>query len=200
MKNYIVIIISFVLILFIVLLMAYTNIIFSKNNDDKKQNETNKNNSELLINYKTALEIFDIDVIATATDIETGISFLVQRIGGVTHADVETVSADDTEKLKSIYDGGWSLRRRAIILDIEGKKIAASISAMPHFGREDAPYGAYVDNRSGGTGSGINFNRNRENNMNGVVDIYFYNSLIPGLNKIDERHQEMVIHASKSSI
>lgn len=34
--------------------------------------------------------------------------------------------------------------------------------------------------------------------MNGVVDIYFYNSLVPGSNRVDERHQQMVLKAADS--
>ncbi len=70
----------------------------------------------------------------------------------------------------------------------------------PHSGREDAPFGNFVDNRSGGTRSGINLDSIRDNNMIGVVDIYFYNSLIPGIRKIDEWHQEKVLEASRSNI
>jgi hypothetical protein len=57
------------------------------------------------------------------------------------------------------------------------------------------PFGEIVDNRNGGTGRGINLNSIQGNGKVGVVDIFFFNSVIPGLNRVDERHQEMVLRA-----
>ena len=177
----------------------------SNNDSGKDKDPAPNSNSEktsepntLLMPYTEALEFLDIEVTALVTDVETGISYQVKRIGGVNHADVETLTSEDTEKLKSTYNDEWSWQRRAVIVNIDGIEIAGSMAAMPHSGREDAPFGAIVDNRSGGSGRGINLNSIRDNNMNGVVDIYFYNSLIPGLNRIDERHQYMVLKAAQS--
>ena len=154
--------------------------------------------SKILMPYTQALEILAEGVTAQVTDLDTGITYNVKRIGGINHADVETLTLDDTKRLLETYDGEWSLRRRAVIVNVDGIIIAGSMAAMPHSGREDVPFGAVVDNRSGGTGRGINLNSIRDNNMNGVVDIYFYNSIIPGQNRIDERHQQMVLKAAES--
>ncbi len=166
--------------------------------DDQTETIILEKPSELLIPYTKALDMFKEGVTAFVTDIDTGITYTVKRIGGQGFADVEPLTAEDTQKLLDTYEGEWSWKRRAIIVTIDGVDIAASMAGMPHSGRDDAPFGAIVDNRSGGTGRGINLNSIRDNNMNGVVDIYFYNSLIPGLNRVDERHQHMVMKAAKS--
>jgi len=170
------------------------------NKDDKVKTEIKNNEkNELLLNYREALEIFKEDMDAIITDVETGISYKVKRVTGgfITLADVETVSKEDTVKLLETAGGAWNYKRRAVIVTINNINIAASIAPYPHSGREDKPYGISVDNRSGATGTGINLDSIRDNDLIGVVDIYFYNSITPIINRIDERHQEMVLKASE---
>lgn len=163
---------------------------------DNKDNDFKNEYSELL-NYKEALTIFIEDKEAEILDIETGITYKVKRvIGGYnTLADVETLTEDDTNKLLQTAGGDWNIKRRAVIITVDGKKIAASIAPFQHSGSEEHVYGEVIDNRTGGTGTGINLDSIRNNGMIGVVDVYFYNSLTPGVNRVDERHQEMVLKA-----
>jgi len=130
-------------------------------------------------------------------DVETGITYQVRRaIGGFnTLADVETLTPEDTERLLETAGGDWNIRRRAVIVYIGDYRIAASITPFQHLGCENSPFGEIVDNRSGSTGTGINLNYIQGNGMIGVVDIYFWNSLMPGINRPCERHQEMVLRA-----
>lgn len=150
-----------------------------------------------LINYVEALELFAEGVEAEVYDIATGISYTVRRIEGgyTTIADVETVSQEDTDALLETAGGEWSIVRRAVIVTIGDVKIAASIAPYEHSGSEDYDYLEIIDNRTGATGTGVNLDYIRDNGLVGVVDIYFYNSLIPMYNRIDERHQEMVLEA-----
>lgn len=150
-----------------------------------------------LLDYTEALALFEEGMEAEVMDVETGLTFTVQRVvGGYdTLADVETVSLEDTEILLEIAGGNWNIVRRAVIVTIGDVKISASISPYEHSGSEDYEYGTIIDNRSGATGTGINLDSIRDNGMIGVVDLYFYNSLVPGYNRIDERHQEMVLEA-----
>ena len=155
-------------------------------------------NSKSLVHFTEALEIFEEGSIANVVDLETGKEFQVRRVVGsyvATIADVEPLTIEDTEIFKELA-GGWNHRRRAISLEVNGQFLAASIAAFPHSGREDMPFGEVVDNRSGNTGSGINLNSIRDNGMNGVVDIYFYNSLTPGLNRVDAMHQSKILAAA----
>ncbi|MBO8170849.1 MAG: hypothetical protein H0Z33_03045 [Bacillaceae bacterium] len=85
-----------------------------------------------LIPWKEARKIFSMKKTATVIDLETGRSFRVQRRAGSRHADVQPLTREDTMTMKEIYNGKWSWQRRAILLEIGGKKIAASMNGMPH--------------------------------------------------------------------
>ena len=109
----------------------------------------------------------------TVIDVETGIKFKVIMVGGHNHADVEPSTKSDTAKLKKIYGGEWSWSRRAVVVKVSGKWIAASINGMPH-GYE--------------TISG--------NGMEGQVCIHFLNSKTHVRNLPDADHQAMVRKAA----
>lgn len=153
--------------------------------------------SKEIMEYKEVLELFEEGVSAEVLDVETGITYNVRRvIGGFnTIGDVETVSLDDTSKLLETTGGEFTIVRRAVVVTIGDISVPASIAPFPHSGSEDELFGEIIDNRSGSTGTGINLDYFRGNGMVGVVDIYFYNSLTPGINRIDEIHQEMVLKA-----
>ncbi|USK74362.1 hypothetical protein [Peribacillus frigoritolerans] len=70
--------------------------------------------------------------IFTIIDIETGLSFKVQRRAGSHHADVQPLTKEDTQIMKKIYNNKWSWNRRAIIVLINNQMIAASMHGMPH--------------------------------------------------------------------
>ena len=109
---------------------------------------------------------------AKVIDVNTGITFNMKRTGGSYHADSEPISKEDTEKIKQIW-GGWSWKRRAVIVEIGGARIAASMHGMPH---------AYK-HVSG-------------NGMDGHVCIHFYKSRTHVRNKQDADHQAMVQKAA----
>jgi len=69
---------------------------------------------------------------ARITDFETGMSFMVQRREGRFHADVQPLTAEDSAVMKTIYGGRWSWKRRAVIVEVKGRRIAASMNGMPH--------------------------------------------------------------------
>ena len=69
---------------------------------------------------------------ATVVDIETGLSFRVQRRGGTYHADVQPLTAQDTAIMSVIYNGEWSWKRKAVVVEVAGRRIAASMNGMPH--------------------------------------------------------------------
>ena len=68
----------------------------------------------------------------TIIDVETGLSFKVQRRAGSKHADVQPVTKKDTKIMKSIYGGKWSWDRRAILVLVHDQLISASMNGMPH--------------------------------------------------------------------
>jgi uncharacterized protein YgiM (DUF1202 family) len=116
--------------------------------------------------------IFATETIVTITDVETGLSWRVKRIGGINHADVQPVSADDTAKFNRAYDGVWSWNRRAIWVTVGGNTYAASTNGMPH---------------------GVN--PNAGNNFPGHHCIHFTNSRTHAGNKLDTLHQAAIQRA-----
>lgn len=156
-----------------------------------------KSQNYLMPWFGGAENVFAIGKVATVYDIDSGKSFKVKRTYGHNHADCETLTAKDTQIMKSIYGGQWSWSRRAIIVDVDGVKIAASMAGMPHAGNDKAAANAYIKSRSGGYGAGTNLDSVKGNNMDGVFDIHFYKSKTHGSNKVDEAHQNMVKKAAE---
>lgn len=132
---------------------------------------------------------------AVVTDVDTGKSFQVKRTYGSNHADVEPLTKEDTGIIKAIW-GGFSWERRAVVVQINGYTIAASMTAMPHAGVESATANRYVRNRSAGYGYGVNLDAVKGNGCSGVMDIHFKNSRTHTTNRKQSSQQNMVEKAS----
>ncbi len=87
------------------------------------------------VSWREALSLFPKKSVAQVVDLQTGKRFSVRRYGGSYHADVEPVTALDAAVLLEIY-GGWSWRRRPVLVLIDGRRIAASMNGMPHGGQD----------------------------------------------------------------
>lgn len=122
--------------------------------------------------WTEAQYVFPINKTAKVTDLTTGKSFYIKRTIGANHADSETLSTKDTTIAKSIW-GGFSWTPRAVVLEVDGRKIAASMSFMPHE-RE------YISN----------------NGITGHFDVYFGNSTRHKDGKPDPAHQKQVERAA----
>ena len=83
------------------------------------------------LSWSEVQRIFPHNTVARVMDVETGKSFRVRRYYGTLHADVEPLTAEDTATMKSIY-GQWSWQRRAIVVEVAGRRIAASMNGVPH--------------------------------------------------------------------
>lgn len=75
-------------------------------------------------------------VIPTGTDFEvvdfnTGKSFNARRTTGANHSDTETLTLEDTNKMKEIWGGSFSWTSRPVPIKVNGRAIAASMSGMP---------------------------------------------------------------------
>ena len=112
--------------------------------------------------------IFGRGTSARVTDVRTGLSFMTYRRGGWAHADVEPLTSQDTAILRQIYGGRWSWARRAIIVEVGGYRIAASMNGMPH-GR-----------------SSLN------NGFPGHHCIHFLNSTTHGTQRVCPAHQQAI--------
>jgi len=155
-----------------------------------------KSKVELLDWWKSARSVFSSGTAAEITDVATGKTFKAKRTMGTNHADTEALTRQDTEIIKSIW-GGFSWARRPVILNINGRRLAASMSAMPHAGIDSAPAYAVVNNRSDGYGTGENLDVIKGNGMDGHFDIHFLNSTRHKDGKIDTAHQEAIKKAMR---
>ncbi len=122
--------------------------------------------------FKSGRYIFPRGAIARVIDLKTGRSFNVKRTGGSNHADSEPVSSDDARTIREVW-GGWDWERRAVIVEIGGARIAASMNGMPH------GYEAIGNNA-----------------MQGHLCIHFYNSRLHANNRECPEHQAMVRRAA----
>jgi hypothetical protein len=107
------------------------------------------------------------------TDVESGLTFRVQRRAGSDHADVQPLTKEDTRIMAQIYDRGWSWRRKAIIVETNGRRMAASMNGMPH------------------GGDGI-----PDNGFSGHFCVHFLNSSTHKSDRPDPLHQLMVHKAA----
>jgi peptidoglycan hydrolase-like protein with peptidoglycan-binding domain len=155
-----------------------------------------KGGVEMLDWWKEANKVFKIGSTATITDVKTGKTFKIVRTYGTNHADVEAHTANDSKIIKDIW-GGWSWTRRPVIVEVNDRKIAASMAAMPHAGVDSQPANTYVSQRSGGYSRGTNLDKIKDNGMSGHMDVHFLNSRTHGSNKIDPKHQAAVKAAAK---
>lgn len=118
--------------------------------------------------WSEAQYLIAINDVAKITDIETGKTFRVKRTIGANHADCEPLTSNDTDIAKQIW-GGYSWNTRAILVEVDGRKIAGSMSFMPHSVQ-------YIT----------------DNNFEGHFDIHFLNSTRHKDGLVDENHQEKV--------
>jgi peptidoglycan hydrolase-like protein with peptidoglycan-binding domain len=148
----------------------------SRLKDNSQSSDSSRGDSERsveLLSWSQASQLFPRKSTACVTDVDTGRSFNIYRYGGTLHADVEPLTANDTAIMKGIYGGAWSWSRRAIIVEVAGKRIAASMNGMPHGGQDI-----------------------RGNNFNGQFCIHFLGSRTHGSNRVDPAHQAMVQKAA----
>jgi hypothetical protein len=117
--------------------------------------------------------VFPLDSIATIVDFDTGKRFRAQFLAGDNHADCQTLTARDTEIYKEIYGGVWSWDRRAVVLFVGGRCLAASIIGKPH-----------------GAGSIPG------NELPGHFCVHFLGSHTHTGNQLDPDHQRMVLKAA----
>lgn len=87
-----------------------------------------------LLRWREADRIFYRNCVFTVQDIETGLTFRVQRRAGQDHADVQPLTREDSKAMKLIYGGKWSWKRRAIVVRAGEERVAASMNGMPHGG------------------------------------------------------------------
>ena len=130
------------------------------------------NFGELLDWWTEAQYVWPIGKNARVTDLQSGKSFMVRRSYGAFHADVEPVTAQDTQIMQEIW-GGWSWTTRPVIVEVDGRRLAASANGMPH-----------------------SIQTITNNNFNGHFCIHFQNSTRHADNLQQADHQQNVLKAA----
>lgn len=114
-----------------------------------------------ILDWKEVKEIFEIGERVVIRDIDTGIKFMARRTGGYTHADIVPLNREDTQNLRTIYKETINWKRRAVVVQIGKKKIAASLTGAPHV------QGKYTDNDLEGK-MGLYFSNEKKNYGNSL--------------------------------
>ena len=163
--------------------------------------ETDSNGKiEVLDWWTSASKVFARGSSAKVIDVRTGKSFNIKRTYGGNHADCETLTKEDTKIMKEIWGGTFNWSRRPVIVEIDGRHLAASMAGMPHAGLDNKPTNAIVSGRSEGYGRGTNLDAVKNNNMNGHFDIHFKNSRTHGTNRVDAAHQKAIKEAAAAKL
>jgi uncharacterized protein YgiM (DUF1202 family) len=108
-------------------------------------------------------------------DVRTGIHWNMQRFGGYSalwHADVETVTKADTEKMTEAWGGELNPSRRPVWVKYDGKYYAAGLMGYVH-----------------------NTGPTADNGMDGQVCLHFRGSKIHSSGHVDEAHQACIMEA-----
>ena len=106
------------------------------------------------------------------TDFDTKKSFTIKRTIGACHADCEPLTKADAAAAKRVF-GGYTWNTRAVIVEVDGRKIAGSMSYYPH---------------------GVEYITN--NDFVGHFDLYFANCVRHVDGKPDPSHQAKVEKAA----
>ena len=116
--------------------------------------------------WTEAQYVIPINKTFTVRDYYSGKTWKMKRTIGANHADCEPVTYQDSQMIKSVWGGSFSWARRPVLIWVDGRQIAASMSAMPH----DIQY---ITN----------------NGITGHMDIHFANSTRHSDGQIDYDHQ-----------
>ena len=107
------------------------------------------------------------------TDVRTGSVYNIQCFSKGSHADVETLTKQDTDILHKTFSNRWQWTVRPVWVTFNGRTVAASINGKPH------------------GGSTI-----KDNGMNGQVCLHFKDSKVHNGNKrFEKEHQDGVMEA-----
>ncbi len=128
---------------------------------------------ELLDWWTEAQYVVPIGKEFTVVDFATGKRWKMKRTIGANHADCEPLTSNDAAIMKQVWGGSYSWSIRAVIIEVDNRKIAASASSMPH-----------------------DIQSITSNNFNGHSDIHFLNSTRHKDGLVDTSHQAKIKQAA----
>lgn len=160
--------------LLLIILMLSTSVVFASGDyriDDFQREELIK--QAQVVDWKDFDSILGYEENIIIIDYYSGRYFVVSRMGGCNHADVEPIDMQSTENMqKAVKDGMNKTRRPVIILFEDGRSFLASSFMVGHAGNDDEPYGKELEKRSNGYGKGINYDYIKNNGLDGHICLF----------------------------
>ena len=131
-------------------------------------------------------------------DYYTGSYFVCERHMGGLHADVETIDKEATKSLRSVYKDRENWKHRPVLVVMEdGRVYAASSFVLDHAGRDDKPFLKVVDDRSRGYGRGENYDKIKNNGMEGHICVHVRGAKNHFDGKESKEHQSNIDYLEK---
>lgn len=126
-----------------------------------------------LIHWEEVKTLLSVGDIIPIYDILSGTTYNVHVLSNGSHADVETLTARDTEIKLEILNGEWNWTPRPVWVTIGERTVAASINGFPH-----------------------DIYTIPDNNMDGHVCLHFYGSTTHNNNlEFAQLHQDILMEA-----
>lgn len=106
-------------------------------------------------------------------DYFTGYYLVCSRMGGGKHADIEPIDKESNSNIEKIMDSGRGGKRRPVIILMEdGKCYVGSSFMIGHAGNDKEPYLKELNRRSNGYGKGENYDKVKNNGMDGHMCLF----------------------------
>lgn len=161
-------------LLLILIILVVPNKSFAGENykiNDAQRNELLKQSQ--VVDWKDFNDMFNYDENIIIIDYYSGRYFVVTRMGGGNHADVEPVDAQSTAIMQQAASDGMGKKRRPVIVLFEdGRSFLASSFMFGHAGVDSEPFGKIVENRSGKYGKGENYDSVKNNDLDGHICLF----------------------------
>jgi LysM repeat protein len=130
-----------------------------------------------LYTWENARRLFTVGQTATLKDLASGTTFNVKYYGGSNHADIVTLTQQDTDELEKIFSTwSWSNMKPMVLYFSQGgvnHQLAVSVTGMPHSSTDILT-----------------------NGLSGHIDMYFYNSTSHVNNTMNTTHQNNILKAN----
>lgn len=185
----------------LIMLMMLNTTGFTTNENKYRIDEATKiellNKSEI-VTWDKFDKIMSIGSRFIVVDYYTCSYFVCERHMGGLHADIETIDKEATKSLRSIYKDRDNWKHRPVLVIMEdGKVYAASSFVLDHAGRDDKPFLKVVDDRSRGYGRGENYDKIKNNDLNGHICIHVRGSKNHYDGKESPKHQRNIDYLEK---
>ncbi|MEW6698567.1 MAG: LysM peptidoglycan-binding domain-containing protein [Bacillota bacterium] len=98
---------------------------------DTSQTKQQSKNIELISWFTEGKSLFNGGELFSVTDCKTGVKLNLKVLSAGNHCDIEPSTKADTAAMKELF-GQWTWSPRPVIIHIDGRNIAGSLSGMPH--------------------------------------------------------------------